>query len=91
MIDPLKNTLFTLNVLNLLKPDYLTLLEAFQCQWVCLRWVVSMLDQPNPTKGTCSQGRNEVEIVEVEITCFFPLGTAVTFLCVVVAVHFGVV
>jgi hypothetical protein len=92
VIDSLQDTLLTLYVLDLLQTNYLTLFETLQGERVGLSWVISMLHQSYTAKGSCTKGRNEVKIVEVEISLLFPLSSALTLLgCVSPIVDLGVI
>ena len=50
-----------------------------------------MLDEPDPSKSTCSEGRNEVEVIQVEIALLFPLGSAFSLLDIFVSINLGVI
>ena len=50
-----------------------------------------MLDEPDPSKSTCSEGRNEVKVIEVEIALLFPLGSAFSLLDIFVSINLGVI
>ena len=65
MINDCQDFLLTLDVINLLQLDDCTFLEAFKSKRLCVRSIAPMLDQTHPTERTCTESRQDVEIVEV--------------------------
>jgi len=63
MVDPFKNALLTLDVLDLLQPDYLYFLQALQGERGSFRRVVSVLDKAYFTEGSSTESRDEVEVI----------------------------
>ena len=73
MINPSQNGFLTLDMLNLLQPNNFTLLKTLQSQRQALSRLITMFNQPDPTKSTSPKGTYEIEIIKLKITSLLPL------------------
>ena len=80
MINDCQDFLLALDVINLLQLDDSTFLEAFESERLRVRSIAPMLDQTHPAECTCTESRQDVEIVEVEDAPLFALGTILNLL-----------
>ena len=87
MINDCQDFLLTLDMINLLQLDDSTFLEAFESERLRVRSIASMLDQTHPAERTCTEGRQDVEIVEEEDATLFALGTILNLLLRLIVMH----
>ena len=80
MINDCQDFLLALDVINLLQLDDGTFLEAFESERLRVRPIAPMLYQTHPAECTCTEGRQDVEIVEEEDATLFALGTILNLL-----------
>ena len=87
MINDCQDFLLTLDVINLLQLDDGTFLEAFESKRLRVRSIAPMLDQAHTAECTCTEGRQDVEIVEEEDATLFSLGTILNLLLRLIVMH----
>ena len=65
MIDDREDLLLTLNMINLLKLDNGTLLEAFQGERISVTVITTVLNEAHTAERTRAQCRQYIEIIQV--------------------------
>lgn len=66
-------------MLDLLEPNDLVLLQAFESQRICLWRIVSVLYESHSSEGTSTKSRYEIEVVQVEIALLLSLRSSFSF------------
>ena len=87
MLNNRQNLLFTLHVVDLLQFNNRTFLQAFECQRLSFISLLSVLDEPNSTKSTCSESRQDFEIVKEEFPDFPSLASVIDLLLGLIIVN----
>ena len=80
MVNYGEHFLLALHVIDLLQLDYSTLLETLECQWLAIIALVAVLDEAYPTKGARSEGRQDMEVVQVQNSFLLTFGSVLDLL-----------
>ena len=75
MINNGEYFLLTLHVIDLFQFYDGTFLQAFESQWISIIAITAVLDQSDSTEGTCSQGRQDMEVIKEKLASFLSLGS----------------
>ena len=85
MINNGEYFLLTLHVIDLFQFYDGTFLQAFESQWISIVAITAVLHQSDSTEGTCSQGRQDMEVIKEKLASFLSLGSILDlFLCLVI-------
>ena len=75
MINNGEYFLLTLHVIDLFQFYDGTFLQAFESQWISIVAITAVLHQSDSTEGTCSQGRQDMEVIKEKLASFLSLGS----------------
>ena len=68
-----------------------TFLQAFESQWISIIAITAVLDQSDSTEGTCSQGRQDMEVIKEKLASFLSLGSILDLFLRLVIVNLWVI
>ena len=91
MINNGEYFLLTLHVIDLFQFYDGTFLQAFESQWISIVAITAVLDQSDSAKGTCSQGRQDMEVIKEKLASFLSLGSILDLFLRLVIVNLWVI
>ena len=91
MINNGEYFLLTLHVIDLFQFYDGTFLQAFESQWISIVAITAVLHQSDSTKGTCSQGRQDMEVIKEKLASFLSLGSILDLFLRLVIVNLWVI
>ena len=91
MINNGEYFLLTLHVIDLFQFYDGTFLQAFESQWISIVAITAVLDQSDSTEGTCSQGRQDMEVIKEKLASFLSLGSILDLFLRLVIVNLWVI